>query len=220
MLALVDANLEDLQLGSNLAFAATGMGATLDGIAKGCTRPRAGVLKNSGIEYFMVDAGGDIQQGSPTDRDGSRIAIEDPEKQGKYPDVITMNSGAVATSGGYEVFYDRNRKSTHLVNPDNGSSPHVKSVSVQAPTVMQADGLATTLSLMHPREALELTGKLPGQPLFVVTSSGAQLASPAGVGSARPSYAQSTAADRDAGLRFFAVTPARYIASSAKRKTM
>lgn len=182
VLALVDANRMTLS-GSNLAFAATGMGATLDGIAKGYIADcAAGVLKNSGIEHFMVDAGGDIRVQGSADGQGRpwRIAIEDPEKQGKYPDVITMNSGAVATSGGYEVFYDRNRKSTHLVNPDNGSSPqYVKSVSVQAPTVMQADGLATTLSLMHPREALELIKTMPGHACLLVTSSGAQLASPA-----------------------------------------
>ena len=42
---------------------------------------------------------------------------------------------------------------------------------------MQADGLATALNLMHPREALRLTDSLPGHSCLLVTSSGTRLAS-------------------------------------------
>ncbi|HCF05465.1 MAG TPA: hypothetical protein DEU72_04365 [Desulfomicrobiaceae bacterium] len=54
----------------------------------------------------------------------------------------------------------------------------MRSVSVVAPTVMQADGLATALSLMPPREALRLAASLPGCACFLVTASGGHLASP------------------------------------------
>ena len=53
-----------------------------------------------------------------------------------------------------------------------------RSVSVKAPTVKEADGLATALSLMHPREALRLTESLPGHDCLLVTSTGARLTSP------------------------------------------
>ncbi len=179
-LALVDAGRLSRQ-GSSLRFGFSGMAATLDGVAKGYIADRAAeVLQGAGIEHFMVDAGGDIRvQGSSTGSGSPwRIAIEDPDKQGHYPAVIAMRSGAVATSGGYEVFFDPQKKSHHLVNPETGASPtYVKSVSVQAPTVMQADGLATALSLMHPREALHLTNSLSGHACLLVTSTGARLAS-------------------------------------------
>ncbi|NCC05092.1 MAG: FAD:protein FMN transferase [Proteobacteria bacterium] len=170
------------QNGNDLHFTSTGMAATLDGVAKGFIADRAAeVLMSHGVENFLIDAGGDIcAQGSPEGLERPwRVAIEDPDKGGNYPSIINLRSGAVATSGGYEVFFDPKKKSHHLVNPSNGSSPqYIKSVSVQAPTVMQADGLATTLSLMSPREALRLTSSLPGHSCLLVTSTGARLASP------------------------------------------
>lgn len=168
--------------GNDLRFSASGMAATLDGVAKGFIADRAAeVLKSQGVENFLVDAGGDIRaQGSP--EGGTRpwrVAIEDPDKNGDYPSIISMRSGAVATSGGYEVFFDPKKKSHHLVNPSSGASPqYVRSVSVQAPTVMQADGLATALSLMSPQEAMRLTASLPGHSCLLVTSTGARLTSP------------------------------------------
>jgi thiamine biosynthesis lipoprotein len=180
-LALVDAG-RLRQSGSNLSFAASGMSATLDGVAKGYIADSAAeALRKHGVEHFMIDAGGDIRvQGSPKGDDRPwRIAIEDPEKQGNYPSVIEMRSGAVATSGGYQVFFNSSRTSHHLINPETGTSPqYINSVSVQAPTVMQADGLATALSLMHPREALALVATLPSHSCLLVTSTGARIPSP------------------------------------------
>ena len=179
-LALVDSTRLSRR-GADLKFTLTGMETTLDGIAKGFIADSAAeVLKNAGVTHFMVDAGGDIRvNGSPKGDDRPwRIAIEDPDKHADYPAVIELRSGAVATSGGYEVYFDQSRKSTHLINPATGDSPqYIKSVSVQAPTVMQADGLATALSLMSPREALRLTSSLSGHSCLLVTSTGARLSS-------------------------------------------
>ena len=167
--------------GSDLRFTASGMAATLDGVAKGFIADRAAdVLKNQGIENFLVDAGGDIRAlGSPEGGHRPwRVAIEDPDKEGNYPSIIHMRSGAVATSGGYEVFFDPKKKSHHLVSPSSGASPqYIRSVSVQAPTVMQADALATALSLMSTKDAMRLTASLPGHSCLLVTSTGARLTS-------------------------------------------
>jgi thiamine biosynthesis lipoprotein len=180
VLNLVNAS-ELRQNGNDLHFTSPGMAATLDGVAKGFIADRAAeVLMSHGVENFLVDAGGDIRaQGSPEGLERPwRVAIEDPEKGGDYPSIINLRSGAVATSGGYEVFFDPKMKSHHLVSPSNGSSPqYIRSVSVQAPTVMQADGLATALSLMSPREALRLTSSMPGHSCLLVTSTGARLTS-------------------------------------------
>lgn len=178
VLALVDGD-KLTRCGSTLRLGATGMSVTLDGVAKGFIADSAAEsLTSQGVENFLVDAGGDIRaQSSPEGRHRPwRVAIEDPDKGGDYPSIITMRSGAVATSGGYEVFFDPKKKSHHLVSPSNGASPqYIRSVSVQAPTVMQADGLATALSLMSPREALRLTESLPGHACLLVTSSGVRL---------------------------------------------
>lgn len=179
-LGLVDAN-GLRRSGSTLRFDRTGMAATLDGVAKGYIADQAAtILQNNGVEHFLINAGGDIRaKGSPQGQERPwKVAIEDPNKEGNYPAVLELSSGAVATSGGYEVFYDSMGKSNHLINPGTGESPqYIKSVSVHAPTVMQADALATALSLMHPREALRLTQTLPGHACLLVTSTGTRLAS-------------------------------------------
>lgn len=177
-LALVDSG-RILRPGGNIRFATPGMAITLDGVAKGYIADRAAtVLENLGIGTYLVDASGDIRaQGMPDGRPW-RVAIQDPDKGGNYPAVIGLRTGAVATSGGYESAFDETGTSHHLLSPGTGSSPgYVRSVSVQAPTAMEADGLATALSLMPPRQALRLTASLPGHACLLVTSSGARLAS-------------------------------------------
>lgn len=168
--------------GANLDFAAADMALTLDGIAKGFIADQAAVtLQGLGVEHFLIDAGGDLRAAGCADGQSRpwRVAIEDPGKQGVYPAVISMTSGAVATSGGYEVFYDRAGSSTHLIDPKTGTSPqYIRSVSVKAPTVMQADGLATALSLMSTRDALRLIASLPGHSCLIITSTGAKIVSP------------------------------------------
>lgn len=168
--------------GNNVRLGASGMAVTLDGVAKGFIADRAAhVLSQDGVTNFLIDAGGDIRVSGTADglHRPWRVAIEDPNKQNQYPAIIAMSSGAVATSGGYEIFYDPTRKSTHLLNPATGrSSQYVRSVSVKAPTVKEADALATALSIMRPQDAIRLLTSLPGHSCFLVTSSGATLASP------------------------------------------
>lgn len=179
-LALVDGSQLHIQ-GSDVHFRASGMAATLDGVAKGYIADRAAdTLRKAGVTNFLIDAGGDIRTSGAADGvlRPWRVAIEDPGKQGRHPAVLSLTNGAVATSGGYEIFFNPSKKSHHLIHPSTGTSPqYIRSVSVTAPTVMQADGLATALSLMAPREALQLVNSLPGHACLLVTSTGATLPS-------------------------------------------
>ncbi|GAB7081339.1 FAD:protein FMN transferase [Megalodesulfovibrio paquesii] len=181
-LALVDATRLRLD-GDTLRLDGRGMAVTMDGIAKGYIADcAADELRRLGVEHFLINAGGDIRlQGSAEGVPGGRpwhVAIEDPEKQQQYPAALNLTSGAVATSGGYEVFFNEDKSSSHLVDPATGRSPQlVRSVSVTAPTTMQADGLATALSIMSPHQALALTGMLPQHECLLVTASGALLSS-------------------------------------------
>lgn len=165
--------------GDRIQLKHTGMAVTLDGVAKGfIADAAASVLLGQGIRHFLIDAGGDMRaQGSPEgilSGRSWRIAIQDPEKQNEFPGVVAIRSGAIATSGGYELAFDAAKRSHHLISPSRGDSPSgVASVSVQAPTVMQADALATALSVMPPRQALTLTATLPHHACLLVTRDGA-----------------------------------------------
>ena len=130
-----------------------GMGVTLDGIAKGYVVDRmASVLADHGLEDFLINAGGDIRSaGLREDGEPWRVGVQDPKKQGDLPDVIGLSNGAVATSGSYEIYFDRDRSYHHIVSARTGDSPRSsESVSVVAPTTLAADALATAVFVMEP----------------------------------------------------------------------
>lgn len=147
------------------AFARSGMGLTLDGIAKGhIADAMSRELTAAGCPDHLVNAGGDVvARGRKAGGQPWLVAVEDPQKRGRYPQVLELaRAGAVATSGGYEVFYDATQKRNHLVSPATGQSASLASVTVIAPDGLTADALATALAVMPPREALELADALPG----------------------------------------------------------
>jgi FAD:protein FMN transferase len=162
LLKLVDSR--KIQLRENsLSFRADGMGITLDGIAKGFIVDRASeVLSSRGISNHLINAGGDIRtRGSKEDGKPWTVAIQDPWKRKTYPDVVQMGDGSIATSGNYEIFYDREKMFHHIVNPKTGFSPDLTtSVSVMATTTMEADALATSLCVMPPSQGTEFVNGL------------------------------------------------------------
>ncbi len=179
LLALVDATQVHNQDGC-ITLVRQGMALTLDGIAKGYIVDRASsVLSTCGVHDHLVNAGGDIRvSGSKGPGQPWTVAIEDPAKGGRYPDVISLQTGAVATSGSYEVYFDRRRVHHHVVTPATGRSPQTAvSVSILAPTAMEADALATAVMVMGPRQGLAFIDSLPGRECLVITSTGAQLSS-------------------------------------------
>jgi FAD:protein FMN transferase len=174
MLKLVDAR--GIVLGPReIRFSRAGMGVTLDGIAKGYIVDCASeLLERMGVLNHLVNAGGDIRtRGERSDGKPWSVAIQDPDKQGNYPDVIRMRNGAVATSGNYEVYFDQEKMVHHIVDPESGHSPRLHaSVSVRAGTAMDADALATGVFVMNPARGLRLIEGLTGCDTFVIERSG------------------------------------------------
>jgi len=152
-----------------------GMGITLDGVAKGHIVDRASeVLSRHGIENHLVNAGGDIRtQGARLNGDPWKIAVQDPEGGENYPAVIELGSGAIATSGNYEIYFDQNKIFHHVVDPRTGLSPaHGTSVSVVAASVMQADALSTAVFVLDPVEGTRLIDGMRGGECMVLTRDG------------------------------------------------
>jgi FAD:protein FMN transferase len=167
--------------GRTVRFREPGMGITLDGIAKGYIVDRASdLLKRRRIKDHLINAGGDIRaSGSHPGKKSWTIAIEDPQKKKKYPDVIQLTDGAVATSGNYEVFFDQEKMFHHIVNPRTGRSPELSaSVSVLADTAMNADALATSVFVMPPSAGVNFINTLPDRECLLVSRTGQILKSP------------------------------------------
>lgn len=163
-----------------IRFGREGMGITLDGIAKGYVVDRmAEVLAKQGLADFLIDAGGDIRSaGRREDGQPWRVAVQDPDKREDFPDVLRLMDGAVATSGSYEIFFDRDRTRHHIVSGRNGGSPwKSRSVSVVAPTALAADALATAVFVMGPQAGSALVDSLPHCACLVVDGLGHTLSS-------------------------------------------
>ncbi|CCO25489.1 FAD:protein FMN transferase [Maridesulfovibrio hydrothermalis] len=178
-LALVDS--ASLHVSANeISFAKQGMGLTLDGIGKGFIVDRASdILTENGVENHLINAGGDIRaRGERAAGQPWVIAIEDPAKKGRYPAVLQLKDAAVATSGGYEIYFDADRSFHHVVNPRTAMSPCKSiSVSVTAPTVMEADALSTSAFVMSPKDGVAFVNGLENSECLILGSSGARLCS-------------------------------------------
>ncbi|MFH1082335.1 MAG: FAD:protein FMN transferase [Pseudomonadota bacterium] len=166
--------------GRVVRFKQPGMGITLDGIAKGYIVDRASeVLSRYRINNHLINAGGDIRaMGHRRDEKPWTIAVQDPQKKKDYPDIIHMTDGAIATSGNYEIYFDREKMFHHIVNPNTGLSPDESiSVSVMADTAMDADALSTTVFVMNPERGTRLINSLPRCESLVVAKGGTKIKS-------------------------------------------
>ena len=159
--------------GTDLSFARSGMGITLDGIAKGYIADRvSAVLTSAGVKNHLVNAGGDIMaSGHKSPGVPWRVAVQSPTGP-TYAGELSLSGKAIATSGSYEIYYDASRRHHHLINPASGFSPAVGSVSVVAGTAMEADTLATALSILPPTDALKLVQGLPGRECYILSPDG------------------------------------------------
>ena len=161
--------------GRTIRLKKPGAGITLDGIAKGYIVDRASkVLADHQIKDHLINAGGDIRtSGASRDKKPWTVAIEDPQKKKQYPDIIHMTDGAIATSGNYEIYFDREKMFHHIVNPSTGMSPDLsESVSVLADTAMNADALSTSVFVMKPAAGVQFIGTLPGCECLVMSRTG------------------------------------------------
>jgi thiamine biosynthesis lipoprotein len=160
-----------------IRFDRTGMGVTLDGIAKGYIADRmAATLERSGVPRYLIDAGGDVRVRNRNARNLPWvIGVRDPSGAAGFLDVIALEQGSVATSGGYERFYAGDRGSHHIITPDSGRSPHqVVSASVVASLGFSADALATAVLVLGPRLGLSLIDRLPHCAAMVLDAQGAR----------------------------------------------
>ena len=169
-LALVDARAISFD-GKSIRLKTPGMGITLDGIAKGYIIDcGAELIKRHGIQHALINAGGDIRAaggkegGSPW-----KVGVQNPDKQGPYLDIVDMNNGAIATSGNYEVYFDKEKLYNHIVNPVTGRSPaQSASVTVMASTVMDADALSTTVFVLEPVAGKRFIDGMPGTACLIL----------------------------------------------------
>ncbi len=165
LLELVDYTHVVIERNNTIRFTYPGTMVTLDGIAKGYIVDRGiDVLRSSGFFNAYVEAGGDLMTiGMRQDGTPWRIGIRNPRTDDlKQMDTITLSDRAIATSGDYLQYFTDDKKIHHILNPFTGFSPiTTASSSIIAPTVAQADGLATAAMVLGPQASVELVESIP-----------------------------------------------------------
>jgi thiamine biosynthesis lipoprotein len=143
------------------------------GLVKGWAIQRSSdVLIEAGSRRHAVNGGGDVQLfGGDAIEPPWRIGIVDPSNHRELLAVALCRDGAIATSGIAE-------RGHHIVNPMTGQlADHFLSVSITAPTLIDADVLATA-AFARGDGAIEWIERLPGvEGLFVTASGKRQLTS-------------------------------------------
>jgi thiamine biosynthesis lipoprotein len=173
---------------------APNMRLDLGAIAKGFAADEAiATLASHGITHALIDAGGDVTVGdAPPDRTpgqapqevaapGWRVGIE-PLLDENYrqlkvdtlPPYLAVSNCSVATSGDafQHVVIDGARYS-HIVNPKTGIGLTTPiGVTVIAPRGMDADALASTVSVLGPNDGLRLIEQTPDTEALVMWMDG------------------------------------------------
>jgi len=151
-----------------VAFGASGMAVTLNGIAQGYVTDRvADRLRSEGFDGVVIDLGEARAAGRRADGRAWTAAVVDPDEPSRTLFEVAMGDAAgqvaaLATSAGAGTRFGPDPRVHHLLDPRTGRSANrYAQVSVAAPRATIADGLATALSVAAPDRARQLLAAHP-----------------------------------------------------------
>jgi thiamine biosynthesis lipoprotein len=158
-----------------IKFAKGGMTIDLGGIAKGYAVDAATkVLKERNIKSAMVDAGGEIYALGRKEGKPWRIGIRHPRKIGEVLGIVELEDQGISTCGDYErFFFFKGKRYHHILNPKTGyPADECQSVTIVAKKAAFADGLATGVFVLGPREGMDLIESLEEVEGVIVNKQG------------------------------------------------
>ena len=157
---------------------ASGVGMDFSGVAKGYAVDLvAQHLERSGVDNYLVEVGGELRSNgtSPNGRPW-RVGIEKPVPGSRdIQQVVELQGRAMATSGNYRIFFEQNgRRYSHIVDPTTGRpvDHDLASVTVIAPTTLEADALSTAMLVLGPEKGMALAAERDIAAYFIAGSEG------------------------------------------------
>lgn len=149
----------------SIFFAHKNVKIDLGGIAKGHAVDNSiHILKQMGIKYALVTAGGDTRLlGNRLDKPWM-VGIRDPRNKNKQAVVLPLADIALSTSGDYERYFEEDGKRYHhILSPKTGKSAfEVQSVSIIGPSSTLNDGLSTAVFVLGVQKGMDLLNRTPG----------------------------------------------------------
>jgi len=161
------------QAGVKLDFNAIAQGYSVDLIGE--------FLTEKGINNYMIEIGGEVLcKGVNADAKPWRIAIDKPlssDVEREFQALLNVENEAVATSGSYRKFYEKDGKRySHAIDPKTGFpvDHNLLSATVIAKTCAMADAYATAFLVMGPELAVEFIDSHPelGLSIYFILGKG------------------------------------------------
>ena len=165
----------------------------MNGVAQGYSVDViADFLEKNRIVNYIVELGGELRVKGRNHATGEKmkIGIESPSKSAfddeSLENVISVDKGAVTTSGSYRKFYESNgKKITHLIDPTTGYpvQNELISVTIYANDAITADAYDNALMLMGLDKALQFVQKRKDlEAYFIYQKSNGEIADTASRG--------------------------------------
>jgi thiamine biosynthesis lipoprotein len=161
--------------GRTVFLSKPGMRIGLGAIAPGYAGDRAMErIRALGIRDACVNLSGDVLVSGKRNGEPWRIGITHPRRKGESIAVLPVSNAAVSTSGDYERFFEKDGKRyCHIIDPRTGyPADGCQSVTIVAPNLAIADGLATGVFVLGPEKGMELVEKLQGVEALIVAADG------------------------------------------------
>ena len=136
-----------------------GIRLDLSSIAKGYAVDRlAQCLERHGVRHYLVEVGGELR-GAGVKPDGHPwwVEVEGVPDSAAPQAVVALHGLSIATSGDYRQYFEHGaRRVSHTLDPRTGRpvANDVASVTVLAPTCMEADALSTVLTVLGPDDGV------------------------------------------------------------------
>jgi thiamine biosynthesis lipoprotein len=123
---------------------------TLNGINQGYAADVvASVLAAHGIEHAFIDTGEFGARGTHPEGRDWRLGVVDPRDTARLAFTLDPFRRFAATSGDYATAFSADFKDHHIFDPKKGTSPvDWSSITVSAPSGLEADGLSTALFVL------------------------------------------------------------------------
>lgn len=133
-------------------------------------------LKDSSAKAAVLNLGGTVAlYGKKPDGTRFKVGVADPENPASYFGYLSLDKGVIATSGGYERYFEKDGvRYIHILDPktarpvDNG----VLSVTVVSDSGAAADALSTALFVMGLDKAEEYFKANKDFDFIILTKSG------------------------------------------------
>ncbi|VUS60695.1 FAD:protein FMN transferase [Klebsiella huaxiensis] len=136
----------------------------------------ARLMEQEGISRYLVSVGGAlVSRGMNAEGQPWRVAIQKPtDRENAVQAIVDINGHGISTSGSYRNYYELDGKRiSHVIDPQTGRPIDHKlvSVTVIAPTALEADGWDTGLMVLGPKRAQDVVRE-QGLAVYMIIKEG------------------------------------------------